>query len=177
MVPEITHKKKNSKNMKDNRHERHISILAPIPRYIHELYGRRRTFRPTLNPLDTHYPTSAVPQCRGATTATRQQGSTCPVAGRDREKAMSVPRSAHDRRNAERRRVRESLAKKRKKNTRPWVLHGSMKTTLGQALGLSVAFSRTEMPGKGPQRGGPVWRLWPTQGASLKRFGWVERVA
>ena len=32
---------------------------------------------------------------------------------------MSVPRSAHDRRNAERRRVRESLAKKRKKNTPP----------------------------------------------------------
>jgi hypothetical protein len=34
------------------------------------------------------------------------------------------------------------------------VLQGSMKTTLGQALGLSLAFSRTEMPGKGPQRGG-----------------------
>ena len=34
------------------------------------------------------------------------------------------------------------------------MLHGSMKTTLGQALGLSLAFSRTEMPGKGPQRGG-----------------------
>ena len=32
---------------------------------------------------------------------------------------MSVPRSVHDRRNAERRRVRESLAKKRKKNTPP----------------------------------------------------------
>jgi hypothetical protein len=90
-----------------------------FPSCLHETYGRDGKFLPSLNPLDTHYPTSAVPQCRGATTATRQQGSTCPVAGRDREKAMSVPRSAHDRRNAERRRVRESLAKKRKKNTPP----------------------------------------------------------
>ena len=57
------------------------------------------------------------------------------------------------------------------------MLHGSMKTTLGQALGLSLAFSRTEMTGKGPQRGGPVCRLLPTQGASIKRFGWVKRVA
>jgi hypothetical protein len=56
------------------------------------------------------------------------------------------------------------------------VLHGSMKTTLGQALGLSLAFSRTEMAGKGPQRGGLlVLRLWPTDGTPLKRLGRVGR--
>ena len=37
------------------------------------------------------------------------------------------------------------------------MLHGAMKTTLDQARGLSLAFSRTDMVGKGLQRGGAVW--------------------
>jgi hypothetical protein len=32
--------------------------------------------------------------------------------------------------------------------------HGAMKTTLSQALGLSLAFSRTKMAGQEPEEGG-----------------------
>ena len=64
-------------------------------------------------------PTSkqAAPQCRGAA-VTRQQGPTCRVAGRDREKAMDATQRTHNRRNAKRR-VQKRLAKLRKENTPP----------------------------------------------------------